>query len=333
MFPNDVWRLILTYVNSHNTLCSMCMVCWQVNPLACEDDLWEEWCRRNLLTKEEYEQRKTEIAHGMSPWRNWKTTFAVKAQAKTMENVVSFIHTTLMSKGSRVDPKPLSRLINLDLSKACIGPDGAKILGVALVGNRTLERLDLSNQMMKEGFGRVVDALVTMPKFGSINLASNRLGLDGAQSVRRMLLSSTLRRIDLQNNFFGPSGAALIADGIKKKKPPFHLNMDYNQILDTGFQTLLLKAPYLSSLSVKDNSVTAASVSLASEFLKDAPGYFEYLDLSNTPGHHDKRSANKFKTTHRKTLKGSAASRAKKPVALLLGEPASKTEKSGCRCM
>eukprot|EP00754_Rhynchopus_humris_P039702 Rhum_TRINITY_DN22815_c0_g1::Rhum_TRINITY_DN22815_c0_g1_i1::g.176145::m.176145 len=280
--PQDSLRNILSFTGCPRTLVAMGAVNTRIAYLADDDSAWEALCRRDL-PREDYAAHETELRHGQD-WCGWKTVYSMRSQTKVMRKVVQFVKTTVAAPSfQRVDTTPLSTLINLDLSKTCIGKEGAVKLGAALKGNYVLEKLDLSNQLMGDGVARLADVVLSMRRLVYVNLSGNRLGPDGAHSVRRLVSANRLRRLDVADNHFGAEGCRTIASASVPARAPASLALvvDKNGSGNDGFEALLGLAPRLVSLSVRDNRITSDGARAAVAFLEAAPASFEFLDLSN----------------------------------------------------
>eukprot|EP01061_Rhynchopus_euleeides_P020027 TRINITY_DN32778_c0_g1_i1.p1 TRINITY_DN32778_c0_g1~~TRINITY_DN32778_c0_g1_i1.p1 ORF type:complete len:378 (+),score=129.07 TRINITY_DN32778_c0_g1_i1:245-1378(+) len=280
--PRDALQHMTTFLNCHKTLVAMSLTSEALSVAAEYDPAWEGLCRL-ALEEEEYARQREEVESGMD-WCGWKTVYSMRHQAAVMQKVVTFIRTTLIGGAQKkIDKKALSSLINLDLSRTCIGKDGAVKLAIALQGNYVLEKLDVSNQMMSEGINPLVDVILTMKKLRYVNLSGNRLGPDGAVGLRRLIDSNRLSRLDACDNFLGARGARTLSDAALKKPFSLCLSLDNNDFRDEGLAHILRIAPKLSSLSLRCNRITSVGVDPAVEFLKAAPRSFVTLDLSNDP--------------------------------------------------
>eukprot|EP01063_Lacrimia_lanifica_P018295 TRINITY_DN25220_c0_g1_i1.p1 TRINITY_DN25220_c0_g1~~TRINITY_DN25220_c0_g1_i1.p1 ORF type:complete len:350 (+),score=103.33 TRINITY_DN25220_c0_g1_i1:64-1113(+) len=297
--PHDALVHLCSYVGCHRALVALGALHSNLYWSAADDEVWWPLCRREL-DKGMLERAEHDRAVGVG-WCGWRTLYSAHYQRHVMRKVVGFIKTAVMSEGvSFHRPIPtmeLSGLITLDLSNTCIGQTGTERLCSALKGNHVMESLDLSDQLMKTAVSSLVEVLLSMPRLRYVNLSGNRLGPQGALSVKRMLESGALTRLDLKENYFGAEGAAIVASGIvqgapakaavKRARPAvpavhrLALTLDNNNIRDDGFAALAAKAHALRSLSVKDNALSKVGLAQAVAFLEAAPGHFETLDVSN----------------------------------------------------
>ena len=291
--PTDVIRQVFEYLSSPVTMCYLCRMNSVIKDLAEEDEWWEQCCKTRLGN--DYLDSAVEDVMGRMTM-SWKQLCAVSYQAKTMQKVVSLIHTCLNGHTGTTSLSPhFEGLIKLDLSKTCIGQQSCSPLATALSRNTSIESLILSNQLIEGGISVLTDVLVTLPALHHINLSGNRLGKSGAVDVARLLKIGRLHRLEVRNNFLGVEGASVISEAIVPSMSKLSLSIDCNNIGDAGFKMLLEKAFLCRSITSKNNSITDSGMKKAAEFLSSSPPTFESIDVSNEVLTTKKNNNNKIK--------------------------------------
>ena len=296
----DALQHITTYVSSHITLVALSSVNKKLYYVASYEPAWEALCKL-ALDDEQYAQQCASVAQGTN-WCGWRTTYSVRYQAVVMQKVVSFIQTTLVGT-SRIEKSALKNLVNLDLSTTCIGREGTKKLAKSLRGNHILEKLDVSNQMMVESVTELVDVMLSMKRLRYVNLSDNRLGPDGANSLRRLMEANRLCRLDACKNFLGLQGAKTLSEASLKKPYNLCLLLDRNGFTDSSLPFFAKLAPKLSSLSLRTNMLTNSGLLTLAPLLKNVPTTFDSLDLSNVSDDYAIKAFNVIKPSTVKILK------------------------------
>lgn len=108
---------------------------------------------------------------------------------------------------------PATRLRRLVLTSNALGPRGAAHVATALAANRSLEEVNLGfNGILAAGARKLAAALKRNDVVRELNLRSNGIGPDGAFALADLLrCNRTLARVIVVDNNIGPEGAEAIA--------------------------------------------------------------------------------------------------------------------------
>ena len=167
---------------------------------------------------------------------------------------------------------------------------GAKILGVALEINQTIETLDLENQRIEaNGAKALARAIKRNPKLPlrQLNLRENQIGDEGTKALARTIERNpqlSLQQLNLTRNQIGTVGAKALAQAIERN--PLlslqELNLQANPIGDVGAQALARALRVNQSIQTlvfaSNNLGNASAQALASTLIKNQT--LKKLDLA-----------------------------------------------------
>lgn len=167
----------------------------------------------------------------------------------------------------------------ISISNNNLGDNGAKLLAKYLVLNnsntncryyynylRYIEYLDISsNNIGPEGAKAIADALINNKSLNELNMYDNYIGVEGANSFGKMLLSPNIRIKDLNisNNNINVSQCEELAISISKNKSLLFFNISNNDfaIFDEELRNLekvimlILSSESISNLFWHNNSI------------------------------------------------------------------------------
>eukprot|EP01080_Neovahlkampfia_damariscottae_P003858 gene3858-7018_t len=185
----------------------------------------------------------------------------------------------------------------LSLYTNLINGDGAFLISESLKINKSLFKLDLSENKLNEneiqrfsknlnsfhsslqklylennkitdsGLSVLMDELKTNPNLKYLSLKSNRISYKGADLISKMLVKNHfLETFDLGNNSIGDKGATYIFDSLRFNNTLQELKIHKNEITNLGIKNLT-KNNYLKILSLSENKISDGSI--IGLFLKD----------------------------------------------------------------
>ena len=67
-----------------------------------------------------------------------------------------------------------------------------------------------------------------------LDLSSNNISIRGIQKISNLLVNSSIKKLNLSNNYLGDEGSSILASGIKKNKSLISLNLSSNYIIYQG---------------------------------------------------------------------------------------------------
>ena len=67
-----------------------------------------------------------------------------------------------------------------------------------------------------------------------LDLSSNNISIRGIQKISNLLVNSSIKKLNLSNNYLGDEGSFILASGIKKNKSLISLNLSSNYIIYQG---------------------------------------------------------------------------------------------------
>ncbi|KAL0229119.1 hypothetical protein GEMRC1_013739 [Eukaryota sp. GEM-RC1] len=129
-----------------------------------------------------------------------------------------------------------SRILQIDLSKNSICPEGARMLAEALKINSTIECIFLTeNSIGTEGTRSLAEALKVNSTITHVYLEDNSIGPEGARALAEALkVNSTVAEIYLDENSIGPEGARALAEALKVNSTITHISLFANSIGPEG---------------------------------------------------------------------------------------------------
>ncbi|XP_075686576.1 NLR family CARD domain-containing protein 3 [Rhinoderma darwinii] len=142
----------------------------------------------------------------------------------------------------------------ISLAENQLGNRGIKVLGKALMVNRTLSSLDLhSNIIGPNGARALAEALRNNQVLLSLNLQNNRIKSDGAQHLAQSLrMNRMLRALNIKKNGIEAAGAEGLASSLKENQVLQELWLSSNSLGDDGAAALAEALPANSSLITLD---------------------------------------------------------------------------------
>jgi hypothetical protein len=138
----------------------------------------------------------------------------------------------LYNRVRRDDPS----LTMLNLNHACIGNQGAKELGAALLSNTHLVVLFLdSNGVCGSGCHALAAGMARHPALKFVFLSYNSVGNSGAAAIALALKENrNIQVLNLTHNDITTQGSIALAEGLRCNSSLRKLNMDGNSIGDKG---------------------------------------------------------------------------------------------------
>ncbi len=154
------------------------------------------------------------------------------------------------AKLGKAEVVPIARALNwvypmiirkLDLQSNNIGVIGAKDLGVALKGNRTLTSLDVAdNALGPDGCKAILESIRAHPLLDRLSMGNNGMRAEGASILKECLVENqSLRRLDLEKNKLGPKGATHVARALCGTATLHRIDLSDNGVRTTGVVELL----------------------------------------------------------------------------------------------
>eukprot|EP01012_Entosiphon_sulcatum_P025573 TRINITY_DN30914_c0_g1_i1.p1 TRINITY_DN30914_c0_g1~~TRINITY_DN30914_c0_g1_i1.p1 ORF type:complete len:735 (+),score=211.41 TRINITY_DN30914_c0_g1_i1:67-2271(+) len=199
--------------------------------------------------------------------------------AQLLEHNDTIVHLAMKSNdighvGGEAIARALERnntLTSLDLSgisginRNHLGTKGAQALSNCLQVNNVLCILNLgSNGLGKEGMGLLSQGLVYNQTLTEIDLSSNNFGWEGCQILATVLDTANFRVLNLERNYIGDKGCAIIANALKIPKRAAgileKLDLSYNLIHAQGFKAMadtIRLTKSLKYLKLDGNELTA----------------------------------------------------------------------------
>lgn len=151
-------------------------------------------------------------------------------------------------------------LRRLDLGENLLKDGGAAVLGGWLRANRTLTLLDLrENRIGAKGVKALAEGVRAHPALAALDLARNDAGDEGAAALGAALRAHrTLAELSLRANRVADGGAAALAEGLKENSSLTRLVLFWNRIGPPGALALggaLAANRRLTELSLRSNRV------------------------------------------------------------------------------
>ncbi|XP_040297734.1 NLR family CARD domain-containing protein 3 [Bufo bufo] len=149
----------------------------------------------------------------------------------------------------------------ISLAENQLGNRGIKVLGKALLVNRTLSSLDLySNIIGPSGAGALAETLRSNLVLSSLNLQNNRIKSEGAQHLAQSLrINHTLKSLNIEKNCIEAAGAESLASSLKENQVLQELWLSSNNLGDRGAAALaeaLAANASLITLDLQSNSIS-----------------------------------------------------------------------------
>ncbi|KAL5011690.1 hypothetical protein ScPMuIL_010241 [Solemya velum] len=123
-----------------------------------------------------------------------------------------------------------------DLSNCLIGPRDMKPISVALVGNYSIQVLNLSGNFIgSKGVAYLADALTENVYISDLHLSNVNMGGDGLRYlVKAMRKNKCVRLLDISGNNLGTSEAHLVSELISIEQNLQCLNLSHNSLDENG---------------------------------------------------------------------------------------------------
>ncbi|KAK3593533.1 hypothetical protein CHS0354_018611 [Potamilus streckersoni] len=129
---------------------------------------------------------------------------------------------------------------NFVMKSHSLGPGGAKALAIALVGNKWIKTLDLSdNGIGPEGAESIADMLSENQKIKELNISENGIETAGLRSLHRMMLTcDVITTLDISGNNLIDSDAKYVAEIIEHNRNLKQLVASHNCFGEEGGMVL-----------------------------------------------------------------------------------------------
>ncbi|XP_063790859.1 NLR family CARD domain-containing protein 3 [Pseudophryne corroboree] len=207
---------------------------------------------------------------------------------------ISLAENQLSNRGVKVLGRALMvnrTLSSIDLHGNAIGPSGARALAEALRNNQVLLSLNLQNNHIKsEGAQYLAKSLLLNRHLKALNLKKNSIGVEGTKSLAASLKENqVLQDLWLSSNSLGDLGAAALAEALITNSSLSTLDLQSNSISNHGLKCLtygLSKNHSLKNLILRENSI---SIEGAQALAQSLPKYttLAHLDLTANLLHDD----------------------------------------------
>ncbi|KAG9476754.1 hypothetical protein GDO78_002250 [Eleutherodactylus coqui] len=200
---------------------------------------------------------------------------------------ISLAENQLGNRGIKVLGKALMvnrTLSSLDLHSNIIGPNGVRALAEALRNNQVLLSLNLQNNRIKsEGVQLLAQALRINRKLKALNIKKNCIEAAGAESLASSLKENqVLQELWLSSNSLGDKGAASLAEALTANSSLTILDLQSNSISNYGLKSLtsgLSRNHSLKHLNLRENSISIEGAwALAQSLQKNTT--LTHLDLT-----------------------------------------------------
>ncbi|KAM4025338.1 NLR family CARD domain-containing protein 3 [Anomaloglossus baeobatrachus] len=177
---------------------------------------------------------------------------------------ISLAENQLGNRGIKVLGKALMvnrTLSSLDLHSNIIGPNGARALAEYLKNNQVLLSLDLQNNQIKsEGAEHLAQSLRKNRKLKALNIKKNSIAAAGAAGLASSLKENqALQELWLSSNSLGDQGAAALAEALTANSSLVSLDLQSNSISNHGLKSLtvgLSQNHGLRHLNLRENSIS-----------------------------------------------------------------------------
>ena len=128
----------------------------------------------------------------------------------------------------------------LGLHSKYLGVDGAKALAEAIKDNKTITKIDIScNDIKDEGSIAIAQALQTNKTITEIKLSNNNIGVRGAEAIADALkINKIIKVLYLTNNNIQDAGAKAFAETLRNNKTLVLLCLTQNNIGNNGVKSL-----------------------------------------------------------------------------------------------
>ncbi|KAM8960396.1 NLR family CARD domain-containing protein 3 [Pelodytes ibericus] len=189
---------------------------------------------------------------------------------------LSLAENRLTNRGVKVLGRALMvnrTLVSLDLHGNSIGSNGVKSLAEALRNNQVLHSLNLQNNQIKsEGTQFLAQALQVNRKLKALNIQKNHIEARGAESLALCLKQNqVLQDLWLSSNSLGDRGAAALAEALIGNSSLRTLDLQSNSISNRGLSSLtsgLSQNHSLKHLNLRENSISIEGSRDLAESLK-----------------------------------------------------------------
>ncbi|CAH2307571.1 NLRC3 [Pelobates cultripes] len=164
-------------------------------------------------------------------------------------------------------------LVSLDLHGNFIGPKGVKALAEALKNNQVLLSLNLHNNQIKSGGTHyLAESLQVNCNLKTLNIQKNNIEAEGAESLARCLKQNqVLQELWLSSNTLGDRGASALAEALTENSSLRTLDLKSNSISNRGLSALtsgLSRNQSLKLLNLRENSISIEGSRALAESLK-----------------------------------------------------------------
>ncbi|KAM4697737.1 NLR family CARD domain-containing protein 3 [Rhinophrynus dorsalis] len=189
---------------------------------------------------------------------------------------ISLAENCLYNRGVKVLGRALMvnrTLTALDLHGNCIGPGGAMALAEALQNNKVLLCLNLQNNQIKsEGAAYLAQSLLVNRKLKSLNIQKNNIGAEGVEKLADSLKENqVLQELWLSGNCLGDKGATALAEALIVNSCLSTLDLQSNSISNRGLSSLtrgLSQNHSLKHLNLRENSISIEGAQALADSLR-----------------------------------------------------------------
>ena len=117
-----------------------------------------------------------------------------------------------------------------------ITSDEAKMIGEAIKVNKTLQKLNITNNNISDdGATAISDGLKYNISLQELNMSRNNITSEGAKMIGEAIkVNKTLQKLDIYHNNVSDDGATAISDGLKCNNSLQELCMSHNMITSEG---------------------------------------------------------------------------------------------------
>lgn len=176
----------------------------------------------------------------------------------------------------------------LNIAGTCIGPEGVDVIIQGLEGNKILNSLDLSNNMLG---GKSIEKLavaITNCELKELNISINKIGNEGCEFVALMICGGKkkyceLVKLDISNNEITTLGLSKIFAAMRINSQLVYLNLkknDFSKGLSGNLNQFLVENSSLENLDLSWCSVACEGLFGIADGLAKNAG-LRVLNLSN----------------------------------------------------
>jgi hypothetical protein len=125
---------------------------------------------------------------------------------------------------------------NINLLKEYISKNRDKLKNIYIYNNIIYNNnfdIDISHMNIVELSYLNLSQINFLP-LEKLDLSSNNISIRGIQKISNLLVNSSIKKLNLSNNYLGDEGSSILASGIKKNKSLISLNLSSNYIIYQG---------------------------------------------------------------------------------------------------